>query len=208
MSQNISTLIQNACDAMCDEQFQRVIIEGETTSDQLTEIIRSQTAPLIEDIIAKLRKNSSLSSEEKQLLKNWIIGDAIGFLAMENSLSFYLNELQRQQALVLDFEQNLNQTIDTLIQYRGALENISQLARMLAEHLYKKKRIQQFECAMQKGLGSIERQAFISILLNKLKSPEESLNAQSQKHTSDIVTGKYDSAVLNNSSMDGSSSGY
>lgn len=62
---------------------------------QLREKMQALTRQDLEAVINKLQKRESLSLQDMELIKLWIVGDAEHYIKMENNFNDWMTEIQR-----------------------------------------------------------------------------------------------------------------
>ncbi len=136
----------------------------------MREFIQVETQDRINKIIDKLNKNGQLNSEELDLVRLWIVGDAEYYTKMENNFNDWMKELGR---LVAQIEQKQGATLDaeTALQLRGSLRDAISVMEDILYFLQQKERIERFEESTQE-LDSEEKRYLSRILSQKLRSQD------------------------------------
>lgn len=159
----------NAIETMTDGAFQQA---GSVLSDAknlVREEVQKRTSSEIRTIINKLQSSDHLDSEEIDLIKTWILGDAIGYARMENNFQDWISEYERLQQSLISYE-NTDSSSEELLKLHGILEDATRVSYDIAVFLEKKDRIQKFESAVGDGLDKDERDLLVKLLLGKLQS--------------------------------------
>jgi len=117
------------------------------TKHKVREAIQQSTAKDMEAIIQKLKNNESLTSQEKDEIKLWIVGDAEGYVAMEEDFHDWQAEFSRLTGVIRDYESK-DLSVRDLVNLQGVLEDAILVAHDLQNFLDKKERLARFEQAM------------------------------------------------------------
>jgi hypothetical protein len=152
------------------EEFSQLEMALVKIKQQVRERIQSLTAGDIKAIIGKLESSQPLSAAEQNYVRMWLVGDAEGYLRMENNLKDWLKEFKRLLGALADFEKK-EESIPGLVNLHGLLEDAVRVTGSLAHFLEDKERIARFEKAI-KSLDSADSKLIAQILQSKLASPE------------------------------------
>ncbi len=136
----------------------------------IREELQEMTAAAMKPIIAKLHKNQPLSSEAKELIRLWIVGDAAGFTKKESDFREWLEEFQRLGEAVRNVEQ-MPASLPEMLDLHGNLAEAVRLAGDIQFFLEEKERVGRFEQAIQ-NLSASDAELLAGILQEKLSSPE------------------------------------
>jgi hypothetical protein len=136
----------------------------------IREDLQEMTAAAMQPIIAKLRQNQPLSSEEKELVRLWMVGDAAGFTKKESDFQEWLAEFKRLGEAIQQVEQR-PVSLPEMLDLHGNLEEAVRLAGDIQFFLEEKERIGRFEQAIQ-NLTAEDAEMLAGILQEKLNSPE------------------------------------
>ncbi|NTV97773.1 MAG: hypothetical protein HGA70_01230 [Chlorobiaceae bacterium] len=169
MELSVTNAMANAVEAMTDGAFQQA---GSALSDASTivrEEVQKKTSSELERIISKLRSSYEMSSEEIDLIRTWILGDAIGYARTENNFQDWISEYERLQKSLLGYE-NMECSSEELLKLQGILEDATRVSYDIAHYLEKKDRINKFESAVGDGLDKDERDLLVKLLIGKLQS--------------------------------------
>lgn len=137
MKLNVTKMMRNAKEAMSDGAFQQA---GSALSDAqniVREEIKKRTSADIINIINKLQSNDSLSIDEISLMKAWIVGDATGYIRMENNIHDWIDEYDRLKNSLVDYE-NKDCSSEDLLNLSGILEDATRVTYDIANFLEKK----------------------------------------------------------------------
>jgi hypothetical protein len=115
--------------------------------NQVREAIQQLTAKDIEAVIEKLENQESLSPQEKDAIKLWLVGDAEGYVAMEEDFRDWQKEFSRLTGVMRDYETR-DLSVRDLMNLQGVLEDAILVAHDLRNFLDKKERLARFEQAM------------------------------------------------------------
>jgi hypothetical protein len=138
--------------------------------NQVREAIEQATADDVAPIIAKLENNQPLTEAEKQTVRLWVVGDAEGYVKMENNFPDWLVEYQRLMDAVADYEGRPG-SVQELVEVHGVLEDAIKVADTLAHFLDDKERVDRFEKAITQ-LNAEDGKFIAGILKSMLASPD------------------------------------
>jgi len=171
MNLNVSKAMANARLAMSEGAFQQVGGILSNAKNFVREEAQEKTKEEIKKIIAKLRSGTDIATDEGALIKAWIIGDAIGYTKMENNFQDWIDEYERLENAVADYE-NKECSPEELFKLHGILEDANRVTYDIAYFLENQDRIKKFETAVAGGLEDREREFLAKTLLSKLGSPD------------------------------------
>ncbi len=166
----ISQLMLAAESGNSSEDFSRVSSELLKSKDQARETFQKLTANQIEAIIRRLEKNEPLSTEEKDCVEMWMVGDAESYARMEDSLSEWLGEFKRLRQVIAQYESR-SLSVRDLLDLDGILEDALRVAGDIQSFLEEKERIDRFKQSIG-NLDEADYKMLASILKGKLTSPE------------------------------------
>jgi hypothetical protein len=138
--------------------------------DEIREELQAMTASAMKPIIAKLRKNQPLGTEEKELIRLWIVGDAASFTNKETDFQEWCQEFRRLGEVIQAVGQMPNSLPD-MLDLHGTLEEAVRLSGDIQFFLEEKERVARFEQAIQ-TLSASDAEMLASILQEKLSTPE------------------------------------
>jgi len=152
------------------ESYGYVATELVKSKNGIQQAIEQATAGAVAAIIGKLENNQPLTDAEKQTVKLWVVGDAEGYIKMENSFQDWLQEYRRLLEVIAAGEGQTG-SVQELLEMHGVLENAIKVADAVAHYLEDRERVARFENAMT--LMNAEDNKFIAGLLKSLlASPE------------------------------------
>ncbi len=137
-------------------------------SDSLREYAQEITAEHLQKLSDKLKSESSLSSEDLQLLRMWIVGDAENYINTENSVPEWKKELQRVMREILHFT-NDSMPVEDIFKLQALLRDADRVIDDLAFYAAQKDRVAKFDVAVQ-NLSGEDREFLTALLTTKLKS--------------------------------------
>jgi hypothetical protein len=155
-----------------DMSAQSYLQAGSTLNENknaVREEIQSRTAEKVKSIIHKLTSKQPLSSEEGDLVRLWIVGDAESYTKMENNFQDWLKEFDRLEKEINVYEEK-DRTADDLFKLQGILEDAVRITYDISNYLEKKERLKKYELALIDGLDDAEREVLVNVLTAKLKS--------------------------------------
>ncbi len=160
---------QAAADNRADT-YAYVATELVKSKDTVRQAIEQATADAIAAIIPKLEHNQPLTPAEKQTVKLWVVGDAEGYVKMENNFQDWLKEYQRLMDVIAAWE-NQVASVDQLVEVHGVLEDAIKVADAMAHYLDDQERVVRFENAIN-GLNAEDNRFIANLLKSMLASPE------------------------------------
>jgi hypothetical protein len=136
----------------------------------IRQAIEQATAEAIAAIIGKLENNQPLNEAEKQTVKLWVVGDAEGYVKMENNFQDWLQEYRRLLDVIADWEGRTG-SVQELVEVHGVLEDAIKVADDVAHYLEDRERVARCEAAL--GKPNAEDSKFIAgMLKSMLDSPD------------------------------------
>ena len=127
----MSQVMQQAQASNESEKYGYAAVELVKSKDKIREAIEQATIGTVVEIIAKLEKNQPLSEAEKQVVRLWVVGDAEGYLKMENGFA----RLFKQK--LPDGQGSLRPDIESAIdKAQGLGPGSKQLLQLLAHYCY------------------------------------------------------------------------
>ena len=121
-------------------------------------------------IIGKLENNQPLNEAEKQTVKLWVVGDAEGYVKMENNFQDWLEEYRRLLDVIADWEGKTG-SVQELVEVHGVLEDAIKVADAVAHFLEDRERVARFENAMS-NLNAEDNKFIAGMLKSMLASPD------------------------------------
>jgi hypothetical protein len=138
--------------------------------DQVRQAIEQATAEAISAIIPKLEKNEPLNAAEKAMVKLWVVGDAEGYVQMENNFQDWLKEYRRLMDAIADWEGKAG-TVQELVEVHGVLEDAIKVADAVAHYLDDQERVARCDNALT-NLNAADNKFIAGLLKSMLTSPE------------------------------------
>jgi hypothetical protein len=102
-------------------------------------------------------------------MKLWIVGDAQGYLKVENNLDDWIKEFDRLKGVLTEYEAKESLPLEELVDLQGILEDAVRVASDIGNFLEKKERIKAFEEAT-KDTQSLDREILVMLLKEKRSS--------------------------------------
>jgi hypothetical protein len=168
--EDLYQVMQKAPNAKTSEDYSYVASELVKSKDQVRQSFEQATAADIQAIIPKLENNQPLTEDEKRTVKLWVVGDAEGYVKMENSFNDWLVEYRRLMDALGDY-QRTSGSVQDLVEIHGVLEDAIKVADAIAHYLDDKERVARFDNAINHL--QVEDNKFIAgILKSLLASPE------------------------------------
>jgi hypothetical protein len=166
----LSQTMQQAAADNRAETFSYVATELVKSKDQIRRAVEQATAGAVATIIVKLEANQPLTADEKQTVKLWVVGDAEGYLEMENNSKDWLAEYRRLQDAIGACEGKAG-SVQELVKVHGLLEDAIKVADALAHYLDDKERVANCDRALN-NLNAEDNQFLAGMLKSMLASPE------------------------------------
>jgi len=132
--------------------------------------IEQATAEAVAAIIGKLENNQPLTEAEKQTVKLWVVGDAEGYVKMENSFQDWLQDYRRLLEVIAVGEGQTG-SIQELVEMHGVLEDAIKVADAVAHYLEDRERVARCEAALS-NLNAEDNKFIAGMLKSMLDSPD------------------------------------
>jgi DNA polymerase I-like protein with 3'-5' exonuclease and polymerase domains len=152
------------------ESYGYVATQLVQSKNAIRQAIEQATAEAIAAIIGKLENNQPLDEAEKQTVKLWVVGDAEGYVKMENNFQEWLAEYRRLLDVIAAVEGQTG-SVQELVEVHGVIEDAIEVANDLAHFLEDQERVAR--CAKALSNLSAEDNKFIAgMLKSMLASPD------------------------------------
>jgi hypothetical protein len=165
----MSQVMQQAQASKESEKYGYAAVELVKSKDKIRAAIEQATVGTVVDIIAKLEKNQPLSEQEKQVVRLWVVGDAEGYLKMENNFKEWMEEYQRLQNVIAGYEGKAG-SLQEMVEVHGVLEDAIKVADAIAHYLDDKERVTRFNNAMN-DLNAQDNKFIAGMLKSMMSSP-------------------------------------
>jgi hypothetical protein len=152
------------------ESYGFVATELVKSKNGIRQAIEQATISEVAAIIGKLENNQPLNQAEKEMVKLWVVGDAEGYVKMENNFQDWLQEYRRLMDEVASWEGRTG-SIQELVEVHGVLEDAIKVADAVAHYLEDRERVSRCETALT-NLNA-EDNKFIAGLLKSMLSDSE-----------------------------------
>jgi hypothetical protein len=162
----------SAREDMTEGAFQKVGYILTDAKNRVREEAQQKTAADIIKIVNKLQTSTPIEKDEIELIRAWIVGDAVSYKKMESNFQEWLLEYQRLEQLLADYERRDCSSME-LLDLHGILESVTRVCFDIVYCLEKRDRIRKFDLAVADGLDDHEREVFARVLLTKLRSEED-----------------------------------
>lgn len=169
-TEEILALMDRARRAETDNGFRQSCSALGDEKNRLREQIQMLTAPEIASIIKKLRHEEDITTADLEFVRLWVIGDAEGYLQMENNLQRWLEEYDAVKARLARHTAASNSVAD-LVNVMGLLEEAIRLGADIANLLEKKERVANFEQSTRDP-ASLNKAVLAALLSRKLESDQ------------------------------------
>jgi hypothetical protein len=152
------------------ESFGYVATELVKSKNDIRQAIEQATAGTVAAIIGKLENNQPLTDAEKQTVELWVVGDAEGYVKMENNFQDWMQEYRRLMDLIAAWESKTG-SIQELVEVHGLLEDAIKVADAVAHYLEDRERVVRCENALS-NLNPEDYKFVAGLLKSMLASPE------------------------------------
>jgi len=166
----MSQAMQQAQADNTSESYGYVATELVKSKDGVRQAIEQATAEAVAAIIGKLENNQPLTEAEKQTVKLWVVGDAEGYVKMENNFQDWLKEYRRLLDIIAAWEVK-NGSVQELVEVHGVLEDTIKVADAVSHYLEDRERVARFESAMT-NMNDEGRNFIAGMLKSMLASPD------------------------------------
>jgi hypothetical protein len=163
----ISQAMKQAQADNTSESYGYVAAELVKGKNGIRQAIEQATAGEIAAIIGKLENQQPLNQAEKEMVKLWVVGDAEGYVKMENNFQDWLQEYRRLMDEIATWEGKTG-SIQEMVEVHGVLEDAIKVADDVAHYLEDRERVSRCEAALT-NLNA-EDNKFIAGLLKSLLS--------------------------------------
>jgi predicted Zn-dependent peptidase len=168
--QGISQIMKSVSGSGSMDDFQRVSSGLVQLKDKVREALQAATAEDVTKILKKLEHQETLTPEERNLVRLWIVGDAEGYIKMENDFSEWLVEFRRLGG-VLESYAGQATSPQSLVEVHGVLEDAIRLTADISYFLEKKDRVERFNSAIN-NLTPEDAKFLADMMRSMLSSPE------------------------------------
>jgi hypothetical protein len=168
--QGINKVMENALANMSNDAFQQVASILNNNKNDIREAIQKETSTEIKNIIDNLKNKMAISTEELELIKLWIVGDAESYTKMENNFQNWLQEFKRLETVLKEYD-NIDCSLNDLFKLHGTLQDAIRISYDIANFLDNKERITKFEKAAS-NVSNLDTNLLVRILTAKLQSPD------------------------------------
>ena len=136
----------------------------------IQQAIEQATAGAVAAIVGKLENNQPLTEAEKQTVKLWVVGDAEGYVKMENNFQDWLKEYRRLLDIIAAWEVKTG-SVQELVEVHGVLEDAIKVADAVSHYLEDRERVARCETALS-NLNAEDNKFIAGMLKSMLASPE------------------------------------
>ena len=152
------------------ESFGYVATELVKSKNDIRQAIEQATAAEVAAIIGKLENNQPLTQAEKAMVKLWVVGDAEGYVKMENNFQDWMQEYRRIMDDIAAWEGKTG-SIQELVKVHGVLEDAIKVAAAVAHYLEDRERVARCETALS-NLTAEDNKFIAGMLKSMLTSPK------------------------------------
>ncbi len=154
--------------AICGEFMRAASFLGQMRGSAREEM-QASTSTKVSELIKRLEADASLTEDDIKYMKLWIVGDAQGYLKVENNLDDWIKEFDRLKGVLTEYEAKESLPLEELVDLQGILEDAVRVASDIGNFLEKKERIKAFEEAT-KDTQSLDREILVMLLKEKRSS--------------------------------------
>jgi hypothetical protein len=166
----MSQAMQQAQADNTSESYGYVATELVKSKNGIRQAIEQATAGAVAAIIGKLENNQPLTDAEKQTVKLWVVGDAEGYVKMENNFQDWLQEYRRLLDDLAAWESKTG-SVEELVEVHGVLEDAIKVTDAVAHYLEDRERVARFENAMTQ-MNAKDNKFIAGMLKSMLASPD------------------------------------
>jgi hypothetical protein len=170
MNLDVTKAMADARTTMTENAFQQAASVVSDAKNAVREKAQQKTFSEMKTILGKLQSNAPVTNQEVALIRAWVVGDAESYTKTENNFQDWLSEYDRLEKTLADYE-GTECASEDLLKLHAILEDATRISYDIANFLEKQDRIRKFESAVADGLDENERDLLVSVLTNKLKSP-------------------------------------
>jgi hypothetical protein len=152
------------------ESYGYVATQLVQSKNAIRQAIELATAETVAAIIGKLEHNQPLTEAEKQTVKLWVVGDAEGYVKMENNVQDWLSEYRRLLDIITDWEGKTG-SVQELVEVHGVIEDAIKVADSMAHYLEDRERVSRCEAALS-NLDAEDNKFIAGMLKSMLDSPD------------------------------------
>jgi hypothetical protein len=152
------------------ESYGYVATQLVQSKNSIRQAIEQATAEAVAAIIGKLENNQPLNEAEKQTVKLWVVGDAEGYMKMENNFQDWLKEYRRLLDAIAAWETKTG-SVQELVEVHGVLEDAIKVADAVAHLLEDRERVARCETALN-NLNAEDNKFIAGMLKSMLASPD------------------------------------
>jgi hypothetical protein len=152
------------------ESYGYVATELVKSKNGIRQAIEQATAGDVAAIIGKLENNQPLNQAEKEMVKLWVVGDAEGYVKMENNFQDWLQEYRRLMDDIAAWEGKTG-SVQELVDVHGLLEDAIKVADAVAHYLEDRERVARCETALS-NLNAEDNKFIAGMLKSMLASPD------------------------------------
>ena len=135
------------------------------------EEIQAQTGAQISVVMEKLDTTVPLLSSDIDLIKLWMVGDAVAYLRRENDYQNWLKELSRLAGELARLN-HPNLTVQEMGDMQGTVSDLCGLIPLVQKYAEQQERLARFDKAVLK-LDAQSRAFIKTVLQHKIDSPDD-----------------------------------
>jgi hypothetical protein len=154
--------------SLSDADFNNAARLLNNAMDVVREKMQAAMAPTVGELITKLKGKEPISSEDLQVARLWIVGDAEAFAKAQSNFDQLVSKFGVLEESLKRCEQR-GGSVAELTDVHGLLEEAVRVSYDIAKCLEAKERVRNFEASISEP-SKINRQLLADILSRKLES--------------------------------------
>ena len=152
------------------ESYSRLSTIFEDLGAYLREQIQQMTRADITKVIDKLKNGLTITPQDKEQIKLWIVGDADYYVKMENNFQDWKNELERLMGAINKCE-GATEDVKTALKLRALLRDGARVLSNIFYFVEQRQRVAAFNDSSDE-IDAQERAILIRILEQKINSDD------------------------------------
>ena len=173
VSQKVQIVQKAASEALSSDNSQNFEIFALQVSElesMTREAFQAKYNNAYKDIIGKLEKGINLSSEELEILKLLVIGDAEYYTKYENDLQNWQNELTRLVSEIEKLESSDLDNVDNLLHMQALCRDARGVLPEITFYYREKERIKRFETAASGPVDAESKKIMADVIRSMVSS--------------------------------------
>ena len=146
--------------ATCGEFMRAASFLGQMRGNAREEM-QTSTAAKVSELIKRLEGDAPLTEDDIKYMKLWVVGDAQGYLKVENNLDGWIKEFDRLKGVLAEYVAKQGLSVEELVDLQGILEDAVRVTSDIGNFLEKKERIKAFE-GSTKDTQALDREILVT----------------------------------------------